>query len=511
MTILSVGIILTTQFTVPTARSFSDYLKYITREKALLEIDIRSPTENEELDKVQSALNELSVEPGETSSSIDHRKNLKDIEEQAKKMLMDDGYISDDFTKYVSYMAREYALEKKPNLSGYEQIELDRVRQTMQQYSSVIDQNKTKKLNGVFSESKDVLSKSDLPRYSKLFAEAQKNGSILYQDVISHDNTFLEELGLYDSKTDTLNEEALIHSGQSMMNELLAKEGLDDSAFWMASIHRNTKHIHIHFAVAEVQNTRELKKVKIDGTEFVQPKGMRKQSTLDQMKETYGRELRDFALGNERIRDLERKSKLRNQLVIEIRGKTPKLESELTLLNEIYKGLPDNKNHWNYGDKNKSKIPIEVRNKIDTLTHSLLSESNNYKEYLSLIKEEQKMKLKMFGTTKQEDKNYLKNSLFDIKKRVGNAFLKELKQQDKLITDRQTSCKENPMISEELNIRETKMNGTKRNATQRKRPILMNKNLYKLNNAIDRAARKDKELYEYEVLKRRIEFEQSNR
>lgn len=507
---MSTGIILTTQFTVPTAKSFSNYFKYITREKALLEIDIRSPTENEELEKIQSSLNQMSIDQGEAISSIDHRKNLKDIEKTAKEMLSDSEFISDDFTKYVNYMAREYALEQKKNINDHEQIELDRVRKSMERFSS-IKQKGNKKLNGVFSDSKNTLEKSDLPKYSKLFAEAQKNGSILYQDVISHDNSFLEELGLYDSKTDTLNEEALIHSGREMMNELMESENLKDSAFWMASIHRNTKHIHIHFALAEVTNTRELKQVKVDGNEFIQPKGMRKQSTLDHMKETYGREIRDYALGNERLKKLERKSELRNKLVIEIRGKSPKLDSELALLNEIYEGLPENKNQWNYGDKSKSKIPMEVRNKIDTLTHSLLKNSDNYQEYLSLIKEEQKMKLKMFGTTKQEDKDYLKNSLFDIKKRVGNAFLKELRQQDRSITARQTACQTNLVIGKELKNRRNEIAEETSKIVNKKRPRLVHSNLRKLNNAIDKAAKKDKELYEYELMKRKIEFEQSNR
>ncbi|WP_275689697.1 relaxase MobL [Enterococcus faecalis] len=79
----------------------------------------------------------------------------------------------------------------------------------------------------------------------------------------------------------------------------------------MASIHRNTK--HIHFALVENRNTRDEKVVKINGEEFVQPKGIRKQSTLDAMKQAYGRELRDYALGNERVKKFERKSELRKR------------------------------------------------------------------------------------------------------------------------------------------------------------------------------------------------------
>ncbi|WP_316378050.1 relaxase MobL, partial [Enterococcus faecium] len=37
----------------------------------------------------------------------------------------------------------------------------------------------------------------------------QQKGSIIYQDVVSHDNSYLEKIGLYDPKTDTLDEEGL--------------------------------------------------------------------------------------------------------------------------------------------------------------------------------------------------------------------------------------------------------------------------------------------------------------
>lgn len=109
----------------------------------------------------------------------------------------------------------------------------------------------------------------------------------------------------------------------------------------MASIHRNTK--HIHFTLVENRNTRDEKVVKINGEEFVQPKGIRKQSTLDAMKQAYGRELRDYALGNERVKKFERKSELRNEIVQEMKLETNYSKKELRLLNEIYQELPEKK------------------------------------------------------------------------------------------------------------------------------------------------------------------------
>ncbi len=75
----------------------------------------------------------------------------------------------------------------------------------------------------------------------------------------------LKKMGLYDPKTDTLDEEGLKAAGRKMMETLFEKEQLNETGYWMATIHRNTKHIHIHFAVVEkkirVNRIRRLKMV----------------------------------------------------------------------------------------------------------------------------------------------------------------------------------------------------------------------------------------------------------
>ncbi|OOL74715.1 hypothetical protein B1P92_07250 [Enterococcus faecium] len=61
-------------------------------------------------------------------------------------------------------------------------------------------------------------------------------------------------------KTDTLDEEGLKAAGRKMMETLFEKEQLNETGYWMATIHRNTKHIHIHFAVVEKHHlTKSLK------------------------------------------------------------------------------------------------------------------------------------------------------------------------------------------------------------------------------------------------------------
>lgn len=561
----SPGIILTTQFTTPNAKSFTSYLKYITREEALLKKNERSIQEEMELAKIQKYLDQNPMEEGNTYNSLKRKKELSETEIEISGLLNRESIDEQDFTKYVSYMTRKYALEKKSSLTSFEEKELKRINHSLKEFETDEIPAEDTPLSGVFTDKQNYIFDDDLKQISKEFSNGQKRGSIIFQDVISHDNTFLEELGLYDSKTDTLDERGLIHASRAMMKELMEKENLSDSAQWMASIHRNTKHIHIHFALVENRNTRDEKVVKINGEEFVQPKGLRKQSTLDAMKQTYGRELRDYALGNERVKKLERKSELRNKIVQEVKKETNYSKKELRLLNEIYQELPENKKHWVYGDKDKSKLSPELRDKIDKLTESLMSESKVYKEYIALIKEEQRMKTRMFGQTTRKDKDQLTNELFTIKKRLGNSLLTELRNQDSELNQRREKLyeafnqKEAKKLLQEKNVHGyskraykkheesyKKQNNTFQNQKQPysnkqteyfekehftkenfpyksqmvsknqarnyyNRPILSKKNLYQIKRSLDTHTDKYKELREYEQMKQRIRWEQEIR
>lgn len=566
----SPGIILTTQFTTPNAKSFTSYLKYITREEALLKKNERSIQEEMELSKIQKHLDQNPMEEGNTYNSLKKKKELSETETEISGLLNRDSIDEQDFTKYVSYMTRKYALEKKSSLTSFEEKELKRINHSLNEFETDEIPAEDTPLSGVFTDKQNHIFDDDLKEISKEFSNGQKRGSIIFQDVISHDNAFLEELGLYDSKTDILDERGLIHASRAMMKELMEKENLSDSAQWMASIHRNTKHIHIHFALVENRNTRDEKVVKINGEEFVQPKGIRKQSTLDAMKQAYGRELRDYALGNERVKKLERKSELRNEIVQEVKLETNYSKKELRLLNEIYQELPEEKKHWVYGDKDKTKLSPELREKIDTLTESLMSESKAYKEYLVLIKEEQRMKTRMFGQTTREEKDQFTNELFTIKKRLGNSLLTELRSQDSELNQRReklygafeqkeakdsfqekndngyskrTDTKHEEKYKKQKNTFQEQRQpyGAKRTGDfrkepfskgnqfykaqtfsrnqeynnrdrkQYKRPILSQKNLYRIKRSLDTHTDKYKELREYEQMRQRIRWEQERR
>lgn len=444
----SPGIILTCQYTLPNQQSFGDYLEYMTREEALENTPNRTLDEEIELQEIKSKIYnfEFFNSPQTAHDETARQKKETEIELEANGILRHSVGLSqleaNDFTTYISYMARQYALEKKDKLTPAEVIEQEKIAESLHKMNKDPSIKKTSEfLPGVFSCSSDQVNAADLKEIKEVFRRGQNHGSIIYQDVVSHDNRYLEKLGLYDPTTDTLDEDGLKRAGKEMMNKLFEKEKMDDTVFWMASIHRNTKHIHIHFAVVESRNTRPVVTEKINGQEVTMPKGKRKQATLDEMRTAYAQELNrhSFELGQQKQIDrralLTRKSDLRNLLVKEVKEPRRYDQEALKLLNDVYQGLPEKKSEWNYGTENRTKLSANVRSKLDQLTEYILTSDVRYEEYTSISEKLRKEAKETFGESKQAGKDAESNALFDLKKRTGNAILTSLKKQDEQLME----------------------------------------------------------------------------
>ncbi|MFB8449819.1 MobP2 family relaxase [Enterococcus thailandicus] len=439
----SPGIILTCQFTLPNKKSFSTYVDYITREQALESIEHRTHDEEQELQKIRSALEEFYIVEGETFSENKSNKNLSDTDYEAQSLMengIDFEQLEDQyFTKYLSYMTRHYALEQKKDMSASEEKEYKILDKEIKKYKKEPHEKASGKLPGVFSIASDEMKGGDLKKVKKIFQEGQQKGSIIYQDVVSHDNSYLEKMGLYDSSTNTLDEKGLMTAGRKMMDTLFEKEQLQETGYWMATIHRNTKHIHIHFAVVEKENTRKPYTQVENGISYTVPKGKRRQATLDAMKTTYAHELERFAYEKGQVLDMEkrnlltRKSDLRNSLTQAVKQPNKYDPVALNLLKQVYKNLPEKRSEWNYGDENRTKLSPEVRESLDALTKHLLTKEPGYQEYIKISSSLKKEAQSLYGVTKRETKDAEKNALFDLKKRTGNAILTELKKQDSQI------------------------------------------------------------------------------
>ena len=84
---------------------------------------------------------------------------------------------------------------------------------------------------------------------------AQDNGSLMWQTVISFDNRWLAEHGIYDAKNNVLDERKLKEIARGGVNRMLEKEHLE-SAIWSAAIHYNTDNVHVHIATVELDTTK---------------------------------------------------------------------------------------------------------------------------------------------------------------------------------------------------------------------------------------------------------------
>src|SRR5699024_11779927 len=72
----------------------------------------------------------------------------------------------------------------------------------------------------LFTNTKDTLDEREEKHVKEMFELAQKNGSPMWQDVISFDNDWLEEQGLYDLETHKINEEKIRQEKRSAVKEI---------------------------------------------------------------------------------------------------------------------------------------------------------------------------------------------------------------------------------------------------------------------------------------------------
>lgn len=329
---------------------------------------------------------------------------------------------------------------------------------------------------------------------------------------------------MYDPKTDTLDEEGLKAAGRKMMETLFEKEQLNETGYWMATIHRNTKHIHIHFAVVEKENTRKPYTEIENGVSYIVPKGKRRQATLDAMKTNYVHELERFSYDKDRMIGMEkrnlltRKSDLRNTLTKVVKEPARYDRHAMNLLKEVYETLPDKRLEWNYGDENRTKLSPYTREKLDELTKYVLTKEPGYQEYIQVSKALKEEAKSLYGESKRETKDAEKNALFDLKKRTGNAILTELKRQDSQIKPLIESVNQLQAISKERSFQPLKQLPTNeykysyeefmKRRKQFQQRVVTQRSLRQLNRTINAHEEKYRASKAYEEQQRRIQMEQ---
>lgn len=311
---------------------------------------------------------------------------------------------SKQFAEYITYMDRDEAIRN-------DQFDLYSL------YNEYMDN--PEKSSGLFTADKNQLSQEEKRKAKDVFLIAQEKESLMWQTVISFDNSYLEENGLLDKKSGFLNEDKIKELTRGTVRNILKAENMDDSTFWTASIHYNTDNIHIHIATVEPDPQREVIKT---GKYAGHRKGTFKPKSIRSGKSYAVNYILDHAIDNKRINELIRDNIINNK------KKHPfyKDKKFIKKFMELHNKMPADKRLWNYS-MNKLKY---IRPELDSLVSLYLNEyhKNDMKELKTLLEKTEKIYKRSYG---QSTNNFVQNKIDDLYKRMGNVILKEMKEYDK--------------------------------------------------------------------------------
>lgn len=325
---------------------------------------------------------------------------------------------TNEFKKYVEYIDRDDAkLEvnvnrESKNLTDFELF-----------HAYVDYMGDEKKEGSLFTEDIDELNFKQKSEIKNLFSIAQNNGSPMWQDVISFDNQWLEKQGLYNTKTKELDEIKMRNVVRLAVKEMLKAEKMEDSAIWTAAIHYNTDNIHVHIATVEPFPTREKKmfydkKTKEWREQF---RAKRKQGALDKMKSKIANTILDRTEQRNKIDEIIRGSvhkKKEGQLDLSAYRKTKKL------FMKAINNLPEDRRQWYYGYQTIN----DARPFIDEIVKIYLDtfHKEEMQELEKLLDEEVQIMKEMYGEGSNYER-YKQTKMDDLKKRMGNAVLTEMR------------------------------------------------------------------------------------
>ena len=330
------------------------------------------------------------------------------------------------FAAYVNYIDRSEAVRNDayPLYSVYADY-MDNPKK-QQQFNSWSEHT-----SALFTDTKDRLTIEEKQELKRQFQKAQKNGSPMWQQVISFTDEFLEKNGLFDRETETLDEDKLREVTRSAMQEVLKNEGMDGAAVWSAAIHYNTDNIHVHIAIVEPVPTRTRKEYPVtdehgNKIKMEQFKGNMKKKTFIKAKSKIINSIVDRSQELKRINDI-----IRNRIVAEKRGRDSYRDEQLRgqFLN-IYRQLPPDKRMWKY----KMNALSHVRPQIDNFTRAYIDmyHKRDFQELQKQLADQQEFLKSVYGAGREElYKNYAKTKIADLYTRMGNAVLSELRDYDK--------------------------------------------------------------------------------
>lgn len=290
-----------------------------------------------------------------------------------------------------------------------------------------------KKTSGLFTEGKPKLTQAEKKKYKDAFQTAEKNNSVMFQHVISFDNEWLAKQGIYDPKIGMLDEKRLQQVTSASMKSFLRKEGMEGSAIWLAAIHKNTKHFHVHISVTEPTPTRkfysnkrrpELEK----GTDGKPVRdGRMAPATRRAVRSTVYSEIAQRGSIYQRIDDYAKE-----QLLTPLHASKEVIRSHENeaLFLELHQMYKKHSGQWNYGNLNKHP----AKKVVDQITTNYLTKHHpeEMQVFQKAWEHEGNLQQEAYGKkTEFNIHTYLESKDEKLYKQLGNQVLQEVKNYDK--------------------------------------------------------------------------------
>lgn len=138
---------------------------------------------------------------------------------------------SQGYSGYLNYISRNNAVAPK----------------NFDQYLLYMDDDR--KQANLFTADQDFLTREEKESLQEKFSQAEQKNGLMWETVISFNNEWLEEHGLYRSSDGWTDEKELKRLTRGAVRELEDKNHLNLT--WTGAIHHNTDNIHIHIASVE--------------------------------------------------------------------------------------------------------------------------------------------------------------------------------------------------------------------------------------------------------------------
>lgn len=340
---------------------------------------------------------------------------------------------SETYEGYIDYMSRSEAVrnEKFQQYNAFQDRDginiLDGADEGM--FATYTDyMSNPLKTKSLFNRRYDRLPNEVVQYVKNYFIEGQQNGSPLWQLVFSFRNEWLVQQGLMVKSTNEVNEEKLMDATREAMKGLMKKEGLDSE--WVASIHFNTKHIHVHVGMVEKQPTREwiyYEDKKIPDHSGWQYKGKFKIRHIHGAKSKFVNHLlamkKELSIVDHELKNLIKAGQQHIPALLD------------TVFQEkvfnLYQRLPRNRSRWKYGYGKGQHFKKELDELITFYLTAYMKDP--LQQFMMKLQPISQLYEEAYGnprnkSTYLENKLYGKNGLYSA---LGNVILNELKELDK--------------------------------------------------------------------------------